>query len=96
MIDQNEVDRPGPVDSLEEDQNPQHQYQYNLQESLLISDIPSLEQISIAPGEGEKPNSLTSEENCKALAFPYLFPTGKFGYNIQRDVKSSPVRHFNE
>ena len=54
-----------------------------------------MEEISIALDEGKKPNSLISDENCEALAFPYLFPTGKFGYNIQRDVKLSPVRYFN-
>ena len=50
FADQSEVDCPGPNDTLEEGENPQHQYQYNLQGSLLILDIPSLEEISIAPG----------------------------------------------
>ena len=96
LVDQSEVNCPGPSDTLEEDENPQHQFQYNSHESLLIPDIPSLKEISIAPGEGKKPNSLISDENCEALAFPYLFPTEEFGYNIQRDVKLSPVRHFNQ
>ena len=82
LVDQSEVDCSGPSDTLKLDENLQHQYQYNLQESLLIPDIPSLEEISIAPGEGKKPNSLISHENCDALTFPYLFPTGKSGYNI--------------
>ena len=95
LVDQSEVDCPGPSDTLEEDETPQHQHQYNLQESLLILDIPSLEEISIASGEGKKPNSLISYENCEALAFPYLFPTWKFAY-IQRDVKLSSVKYFNQ
>ena len=40
LVDQSEVDCPGPSDTLEEDENPQHQYQYNSQEGLLILDIP--------------------------------------------------------
>ena len=96
LVDQNEVDWLNPSDTLEEDENPQHHYQYNSEESLFIPDIPFLEEISIAPGERKKQSSLISNENCEALAFPYLFPTGKFRYNIQRDVKLSLVRYFNQ
>ena len=96
LVDWSEVDCPGPSDTLEEAEKFQRQYQSNLQESLLIPDIPSLEEISIASGEGKRPNSLISDESCKPLAFPYLFPRGKFGYNIRRDVKLSPVRYFNQ
>ena len=39
---------------------------------------------------------MISDESCKTLAFPYLFPTKKFWYNIQRDVKLRPVRYFNQ
>ena len=39
LVDQSEVKCSGPSDTLEEDEIPQHQYQYNLQESLLIPDI---------------------------------------------------------
>ena len=96
LVNQSEVDCPGRSDTLEEDENLQHQYQYNLQESLLIPDIPSLEEINIAPGKGKKPNSLIFDENCEALALPYLFPTWEFGYNIQCDAKLTPVRYFNQ
>ena len=54
----------------------------------------SLEEISITLGKGKKANFLISDESCSALAFPHLFPTRKFGYNIQHDVKLSPVRYF--
>ena len=86
LVDQSKVDSPSPSDTLEDDKNPQHQYQYNSQESL-IPDIPLLEEISIASGKGKKPKSLISDGNCEALAIPYLFPTGKFGYYVERDVK---------
>ena len=96
LVDQSEVDCSGPSDTLKLDENLQHQYQYNLQESLLIPDIPSLEEISIAPGEEKKPNSLISDENCEALTFLCLFPTGKFGHDTQRDVKLRSARYFNQ
>ena len=60
--DLTEIDCPGPSDTLEEDENLQQQYQCNSEESLLIPDIPSLEEISIAPGKGKKRNSLISDE----------------------------------
>ena len=30
------------------------------------------------------------------LAFPYLFPTGKSGYNVQRINKLSPIKYLNQ
>ena len=30
------------------------------------------------------------------MAFPYLFPTGKFGYKASRQVPISPVKYFNQ
>ena len=83
-------------DSLEEVENPLHRYQCNSQESIFIPNILSIEEVCIAPGEGKKPNSLLLDENCEVLAFPYLFPTGKFGYNVQRANKLSPVKYFNQ
>ena len=39
---------------------------------------------------------MISDKNCEALAFPHLFPTVKFAYNIERKVKLSPVGYFNQ
>ena len=33
---------------------------------------------------------------CEELSFPHLFPTGKFGYNVQRPVTLKPVKYFNQ
>ena len=44
----------------------------------------------------KKPNSLLTDENSEALAFPYLFPTGKYGYTVKRDIKLIPVKYFNQ
>ena len=37
--------------------------------------------ISMAPGEGKFPVSLLTDDNNEVLAFPKLFPDGKFGYD---------------
>ena len=42
------------------------------------------------------PNSLLTVESCEALAFLYLFPTGKVGYNVKRINKLSPIKYFNQ
>ena len=64
--------------------------------SVLIPNTPLLEEANIAPGEGKKPNSLLTDENCEALAFQYLFPTGEYGYIVKRDIKVSPAKYFKQ
>ena len=41
--------------------------------------------VAVAPGEGKVPHSLTSDENWDVLAFPKLYPTGKFGLHHPRN-----------
>ena len=50
---------------------------------------------NIASGENKHPVSLMTDKQCEELAFPVLFPNGKFGYIAERDVKLSPVKYFN-
>lgn len=69
---------------------------HNSQEALLLSRIPSSEEISIAPGEGKHSTSMLSDKFCKELAFPYLFPNSKFGYSIDRHVNLSYAKYFNQ
>ena len=38
---------------------------------------------------------MLNDEFCEELAFPYLFPRGKFGYKVERDIKLSPSKYFN-
>ena len=80
------------IKSPEENKNPLYKYQCNSQENLLISQTLTSEEIVTAPGEGKNPNSLVADNNCELLAFPYLFPSGKFGYDIKRDIKLNPVK----
>ena len=39
--------------------------------------------------------SLMTDKLSEKLAFPVLFPKGRFGYTAKRQSKLSPVKHFN-
>ena len=73
-----------------------YSYQCNPQESMLIPNTPTIEEISIAPAKRKQPHLLLADENCESLAFQYLFPDGKIGYRVERDVKLSPVKYSNQ
>lgn len=50
-------------------------------ETALTSEIPNVADENIvikAPGQDNTPVSILNDEFCKKLAFPYLFPTGRF------------------
>ena len=50
---------------------------------------------SIAPGEGKHPVHFMTDKLCEEMAFPILFPTGKFGFQVEGDVRLSPAKNFN-
>ena len=50
---------------------------------------------SMAPGEGKHPIHFMRDKYCEELSFPTLFPTGQFGYQIERAVPLSPTKYFN-
>ena len=84
---------------LEEEENPQDVYRTASNETIMSSKIPvqlSDNTISIAPGEGKVPLPIFQDEHCEEMAFPYLFPNGKFGYKVKRNVNISPVKYFNQ
>lgn len=35
------------------------------------------------------------DKQCEELAFPVLFPKGRYGYTAERQVTISPVKYFN-
>jgi len=35
------------------------------------------------------------DKQCEELAFPVLFPRGRYGYKAERQVNISPVKYFN-
>ena len=48
------------------------------------------------PGEGRQPKSILNDKFCEELSFPHLFPTGKYGYQVQREKTLSAVKYFNQ
>ena len=81
--------------ALEENDNPLYRYQCNSPKSVLIPDIPKPDENCIAPRERKIPNSLLTAESCEVPGFPYIFPTGKLDYSVQRTYKLSPIKYFN-
>ena len=93
----------------EEGDDPLNEYRAPTNETCLQSVIPdypvNIEQdnvvssgneiFSIAPAENKHPVSFMMDKQCEELAFPVLFPTGQFGYTVQREIKLSPVKYFN-
>ena len=68
-------------------------------ETVVVSNIPHTineETVIIAPGEWKNTLSILMDKQCEELAFPYLFPHGKFGYNIDRDMPLSVSKYFNQ
>ena len=41
------------------------------------------------------PESLTNDKFCEELSHPNLFPTGKFGFQTNRNVQLSVSKYFN-
>ena len=99
------IDNPIPIQiedeqELELSENPLDEYRTASNETLLITNIPQPVSndicINITPGEGKQPKPVLSDEFSEELAHPYLFPTGKFGYKVKRNVTLSPVKYFNQ
>ena len=90
-LNQNESD-----DLTEEADNPLDHFRLCATETMLVNNVPPAEDIVIAPGEGMQSMSILMDDKCEELAHPYLFPTGKFGYKVEREIKLSPVKYFNQ
>ena len=52
--------------------------------------------LQLLPVKDEKRFQFLKMNIVKEMAFPHLFPTGKFGYKCTRDVSISPVKYFNQ
>lgn len=86
-----------PETCYDEIENPLDAYRITGNETALIPVGPTDHEISnIAPGEGINPIPILNDIYCEELAHPHLFPTGKFGYKVQRDIPLSPVKYFNQ
>ena len=68
-------------------------------ETTLIPEIPRImedDNVVMAPDQGKISVSVLNDDRCEELAFPYLFPIGKFGYKVKREMSLSPVKYFNQ
>ena len=54
------------------------------------------QEIVIAPGESKQPGSVLNNKFCEELTHPYLCFTGKYGYQIEREIPLSPRKYFNQ
>ena len=45
--------------------------------------------------ENKHPVSFMTDKHCEELAFPVLFPNGRFGYTAEKSVNLSPSKYFN-
>ena len=50
----------------------------------------------MAPVQRKTQISILNDEYSEEIAFPYLFPTGMFGYKVKREVSLSSVKYFNQ
>ena len=50
---------------------------------------------SIAPGENKHPESFMKDKKCEELAFPVLFPKGRYGHTTERKIHLTPTKYFN-
>ena len=69
-------------------------------ETTFVSEIPSAcemeESIVFAPVEGKKPVSILNDKFCDELGHPHLFPTGQYGYKVEREIPLTPSKYFNQ
>ena len=103
-------DASGDYDDDCEREDPLNEYRAATRETCLQSIVPDYpitsdeegrersagnEIFSVAPGENKHPVSMMTDRHCEELAFPVLFPKGRFGYKMDRKEKLTPVRYFN-
>ena len=86
------------IDSELEDKNPLSERCANADEMCVIPNFfnPDDGLLNIAPAENQKPMAFFSDQFCEELAFPYLFPTGKFGHKAGRPIQLTPTKYFNQ
>ena len=89
-----------PRDTTCEGEIPLAEFQSPSLETAITTEIRTVDNIeqsiAIAPGEGKKPISILNDIYCEEMAHPHLFPTGKFGYKVKREVPLTPCKYFNQ
>ena len=51
---------------------------------------------SVAPGEGQRPIPILTDEGFEVMCNPTEYPTGKFGLMAHRDKKLTVRKYFNQ
>ena len=69
-------------------------------ETTFVSEIPSAcemeEGIVVAPGGGNKTVSILNDKFCEEVGHPHLFPTGQYGYKVEKEIPLTPSKYFNQ
>ena len=81
---------------LEQNENPLNllaEFRFSSNKKTMIAENLSVneieEVITVTPGEEKTPLKIVGDRFYEELAHTYLFPTGKFGYQVAREVKLS-------
>ena len=94
LVDNNDCNGDGNFES----ENPLSENCASSDEMCVIPNIYNSDQevLDIVSGENRKPQSFFVDQFCEELAFPFLYPTGKFEYKIDRPVHLTPTKYFNQ
>lgn len=65
----------------------------NPSSNCVVGQLPSGNRIDIAPNENS-PVNILNIANGEEMAFPWLFPYGTNGFNVEREMKLSPSMYF--
>ena len=86
------------VDTIEENlegEENQNSHKLTQCETALVNETVTDEMV-ISPCEGKEPVPLYDDKFCEELSFPDLFPTGAYGYKVERDIPLTLTRYFNQ
>ena len=86
-------------ESFESVDDPRNAHRAAGYETALVPEIPRIyedDNVIMAPDQGKTLVSVLNDDHCEGLAFPCLFPTGKFGYKVKREMPLSTVKCLNQ
>ena len=83
-------------DIKENSSDPLNDFKQSVAESIVLPPSHTNEYLEIAPGEGKKPENIILDKFCEELAFPQLLCKGRYGYSVDRNLKISHTKYFNQ
>ena len=98
LLSYSDIEKSEKIDTLEEDENPLDLHRFNSQKTMFLSNISASEELNIAGKEEKLPIAILNDDFCEKLDSPphTLCPEGKFGHKIDKSMKLSPVKYFNQ